>query len=162
MSWDPAAYRSLASPPAFRNWKAHYREEKTKSYFSVESATGGKERKDVNPSFYWILWSNILHFHSRLDINNQKIDKGYPRYTDVVFGGVPNDSHDVFQFKGRVKNSILEEISFLFLSNRFLNCISTLGHFYFCRDRFYWRMNSQRQVDRVGYVKYDILKCVDS
>lgn len=71
----------------------------------------------------------------RLDVKGQKIDKGYPRYTDVVFGGVPNDAHDVFQYK---------------------------GHIYFCRDRFYWRMNSRRQVDRVGYVKYDLLKCSDS
>uniref|UniRef100_A0A7N8XJY7 Matrix metalloproteinase-9 n=1 Tax=Mastacembelus armatus TaxID=205130 RepID=A0A7N8XJY7_9TELE len=68
----------------------------------------------------------------RLDVKAQKIDTGYPKYTDAVFGGVPSDSHDVFQYK---------------------------GHTYFCRDRFYWRMNSRRQVDRVGYVKYDILKC---
>ncbi|KAM4610027.1 matrix metalloproteinase-9 [Polymixia lowei] len=71
----------------------------------------------------------------RLDVKAQKIDRGYPRYTDLVFGGVPIDAHDVFQYK---------------------------GHIYFCRDRFYWRMNSRRQVDRVGYVKYDILKCSDS
>uniref|UniRef100_A0A7N6ASE4 Matrix metalloproteinase-9 n=1 Tax=Anabas testudineus TaxID=64144 RepID=A0A7N6ASE4_ANATE len=71
----------------------------------------------------------------RLDVKAQKIDAGYPRYTDVVFGGVPNDAHDVFQYK---------------------------GHMYFCRERFYWRMNSRRQVDRVGYVKYDLLKCSDS
>uniref|UniRef100_A0A8C7KTA5 Matrix metalloproteinase-9 n=1 Tax=Oncorhynchus kisutch TaxID=8019 RepID=A0A8C7KTA5_ONCKI len=71
----------------------------------------------------------------RLDVKGQNIDKGYPRFTDIVFGGVPNDAHDVFHFK---------------------------GHIYFCRDRFYWRMNSRRQVDRVGYVKYDILKCTDS
>ncbi|MEQ2212608.1 hypothetical protein XENOCAPTIV_002311 [Xenoophorus captivus] len=36
------------------------------------------------------------------------------------------------------------------------------GNTYFCRDRFYWRMNSRRQVDRVGYVKYDLLKCADA
>lgn len=71
----------------------------------------------------------------RLDVKAQKIDKGYPRYTDTVFGGVPTDAHDVFQYK---------------------------GHIYFCRDRFYWRMNSRRQVDRVGYVKYDLLKCSDA
>lgn len=68
----------------------------------------------------------------RLDVKAQKIDNGYPRYTDAVFGGVPNDAHDVFQYR---------------------------GHLYFCRDRFYWRMNSRRQVDRVGYVKYDLLMC---
>ncbi|KAL2104041.1 hypothetical protein ACEWY4_000909 [Coilia grayii] len=68
----------------------------------------------------------------RLDVKAQVIDKGYPRFTDLVFGGVPTDAHDVFLYK---------------------------GHTYFCRGRFYWRMNSRRQVDRVGYVKYDILKC---
>ncbi|KAM8829369.1 matrix metalloproteinase-9 isoform 2-T4 [Synchiropus picturatus] len=71
----------------------------------------------------------------RLDVKGQSIDTGYPRFTDAVFGGVPNDAHDVFQYK---------------------------SHIYFCRDRFYWRMNSRRQVDRVGYVKYDLLKCSDS
>lgn len=70
----------------------------------------------------------------RLDVKAQKMDKGYPRYTDIAFGGVPNDAHHVFQHK---------------------------GHIYFCRDKFYWRMNSRRQVDRVGYIKYDILKCSD-
>lgn len=68
----------------------------------------------------------------RLDVKAQTIDKGYPKFTDVVFGGVPNDAHDVFQYQGNI---------------------------YFCRERFYWRMNSRRQVDRVGYVKYDLLKC---
>lgn len=51
MSWDRAAYRSLASPPAFRKWRVHYSEEKRKSCSSVESTTGGKLRKDENPSF---------------------------------------------------------------------------------------------------------------
>ncbi|XP_047449711.1 matrix metalloproteinase-9 [Mugil cephalus] len=70
----------------------------------------------------------------RLDVKAQTIDKGFPKYTDIVFGGVPNDAHDVFQYN---------------------------GHIYFCRDRFYWRMNSRKQVDRVGYVKYDLLSCSD-
>ncbi|XP_030590101.1 matrix metalloproteinase-9 [Archocentrus centrarchus] len=68
----------------------------------------------------------------RLDVKAQTIDKGYPKFTDVVFGGVPNDAHDIFQYQGNI---------------------------YFCRESFYWRMNSRRQVDRVGYVKYDLLKC---
>ncbi|MBN3306250.1 MMP2 collagenase, partial [Amia calva] len=68
----------------------------------------------------------------RLDMKAQTVDKGYPRYIDQVFGGVPIDSHDVFLYK---------------------------GSFYFCRESYYWRVNSRRQVDRVGYVKYDILKC---
>lgn len=71
----------------------------------------------------------------RLDVKAQKIDRGYPKYTDAVFGGVPSDAHDVFHYK---------------------------SHIYFCRDRFYWRMNSRRQVDRVGYVKYDLIGCTDS
>lgn len=70
----------------------------------------------------------------RLDVKAQVVDKGYPRFVDQVFGGVPTDAHDVFLYK---------------------------GHTYFCRGRFYWRMNSRRQVDRVGYVKYDVLKCPD-
>lgn len=45
----------------------------------------------------------FVHVHYRLDMKAQKIDKGYPRYTDVVFGGVPSDAHDVFQYKGKVK-----------------------------------------------------------
>ncbi|XP_077079492.1 matrix metalloproteinase-9 [Siphateles boraxobius] len=68
----------------------------------------------------------------RLDVKAQMIDSGYPRSTDVAFGGVPIDSHDVFLYK---------------------------GFFYFCRESFYWRMNARRQVDRVGYVRHDLLKC---
>ncbi|CAM4716726.1 unnamed protein product [Leuciscus chuanchicus] len=68
----------------------------------------------------------------RLDVKAQMIDKNYPRITDSVFGGVPIDSHDVFLYK---------------------------GFFYFCRESFYWRMNAKRQVDRVGYVRHDLLKC---
>uniref|UniRef100_A0A671N8L7 Matrix metalloproteinase-9 n=1 Tax=Sinocyclocheilus anshuiensis TaxID=1608454 RepID=A0A671N8L7_9TELE len=68
----------------------------------------------------------------RLDSKAQMIDRGYPQFTDSVFGGVPIDSHDVFLYK---------------------------GFFYFCRENFYWRMNARKQVDRVGYVKYDLLKC---
>ncbi|XP_026115270.1 matrix metalloproteinase-9 [Carassius auratus] len=68
----------------------------------------------------------------RLDLKAQTIDKGYPQFTDAVFGGVPPDSHDVFLYK---------------------------RSFYFCRENFYWRMNAKRQVDRVGYVRYDLLKC---
>ncbi|CAL8323303.1 unnamed protein product [Merluccius merluccius] len=71
----------------------------------------------------------------RLNVKELKMDKGYPRVTDLIFSGVPKDVHDVFQHK---------------------------GHMYFCRDRFYWRMNSRRQVDQVGYIKYDVLKCSDA
>nr|XP_057939626.1 matrix metalloproteinase-9-like [Doryrhamphus excisus] len=71
----------------------------------------------------------------RFDVKTQYVERGYPRYTHTAFGGVPNDPHDVFQFK---------------------------GYIYFYWDRFYWRMTSGKQVDRVGYVKYDLLKCSDS
>lgn len=40
--------------------------------------------------------------------------------------------------------------------------VCIVGNSYFCRDSFYWRMNSNRQVDRVGYVKYDLLNCSGS
>lgn len=40
-------------------------------------------------------------YYYRLDVKAQKIDRGYPRYTDAVFGGVPNDAHEVFQYKGK-------------------------------------------------------------
>uniref|UniRef100_A0A3B3WD77 Matrix metalloproteinase-9 n=1 Tax=Poecilia mexicana TaxID=48701 RepID=A0A3B3WD77_9TELE len=68
----------------------------------------------------------------RFDLKTHMIDKGYPKYTEASFGGVPNDAHDVFQQKGNI---------------------------YFCRDLFYWRLNSARQVDHTGNVKYDLLKC---
>lgn len=42
-----------------------------------------------------------LIFCHRLDVKAQMIDKGYPRSTDLVFGGVPIDSHDVFLYKGK-------------------------------------------------------------
>ncbi|KAG7283873.1 hypothetical protein CRUP_034060 [Coryphaenoides rupestris] len=70
----------------------------------------------------------------RLDVKALKMDRGYPRLSDTTFGGVPGHVHDIFQHK---------------------------GHMYFCHDRYYWRMNSRRQVDRVGYVKYDLLKLMD-
>ncbi|XP_064156136.1 matrix metalloproteinase-9-like isoform X1 [Anguilla rostrata] len=68
----------------------------------------------------------------RLDVKTQTIDEGYPRDVDQDFGDVPIDAHDVFLYK---------------------------GHTYFCRESFYWRMNSRKQVDQVGYIKYDVLKC---
>uniref|UniRef100_A0A3P9PH21 Matrix metalloproteinase-9 n=1 Tax=Poecilia reticulata TaxID=8081 RepID=A0A3P9PH21_POERE len=80
--------------------------------------------------------SKVLLFNGenfwRFDLKTQMIDKGYPKYTDTNFGGVPNDAHDVFQHKGNI---------------------------YFCRDLFYWRLNSRREVDHTGNVKYDLLNC---
>lgn len=31
--------------------------------------------------------------------------------------------------------------------------------YHFCQGSFYWRMTPRYQVDRVGYVKYDLLQC---
>lgn len=55
----------------------------------------------------------------------------------------------------------INQIFFYFLFYGINFNFSLLGHIYFCRDRFYWRMNSRKQVDRVGYVKYDLLSCTD-
>ncbi|XP_053578028.1 matrix metalloproteinase-9 [Bombina bombina] len=71
----------------------------------------------------------------RLDVKAQTVDKGYPRSTDEDFAGVPSDSHDVFLYKGK---------------------------YYFCQDRFFWRMTWRKQVDKVGYVKYDLLNCPEN
>ncbi|GAA6106094.1 matrix metalloproteinase-9 [Tachysurus ichikawai] len=67
----------------------------------------------------------------RMDLKTQQMDKGYPLHTDMTFGGVPVDAHDVFLYN---------------------------GNYYFCRNIYYWRMTSRRQVDRVGYV-YELLNC---
>ncbi|XP_061217316.1 matrix metalloproteinase-9 isoform X2 [Neopsephotus bourkii] len=68
----------------------------------------------------------------RLDVKVQRVDKGYPRATDDVFTGVPLDARNVFLYQDK---------------------------YYFSRGSFYWRMTPRYQVDRVGYVKYDILQC---
>lgn len=68
----------------------------------------------------------------RLDVKVQRVDKGYPRATDDIFTGVPLDAHNVFLYQDK---------------------------YHFCRGSFYWRMTPRYQVDRVGYVKYDILQC---
>ncbi|XP_074867549.1 matrix metalloproteinase-9 isoform X2 [Carettochelys insculpta] len=68
----------------------------------------------------------------RLDVKVQKVDRGYPRQTDDTFAGVPLSAHNVFLHQGK---------------------------YHFCQERFYWRMTPRYQVDRVGYVKYDILNC---
>lgn len=43
----------------------------------------------------------VLFDLNRLDVKAQTIDKGYPKFTDVVFGGIPSDAHDVFQYQGK-------------------------------------------------------------
>lgn len=71
----------------------------------------------------------------RLDVKTQVVDKGYPRDTEDAFAGVPINAHDVFLYQDNI---------------------------HFCKDQFYWRMTPRRQVDQVGYVKYDILKCPEN
>ncbi|KAM9296700.1 matrix metalloproteinase-9 [Gastrophryne carolinensis] len=68
----------------------------------------------------------------RLDVKSQTLDKGYPRNTDDDFAGVPSDSHDIFVYQGK---------------------------YYFCQDQFFWRMTWRKQVEKVGYVKYDVVRC---
>uniref|UniRef100_A0ACB8F7L1 Uncharacterized protein n=1 Tax=Sphaerodactylus townsendi TaxID=933632 RepID=A0ACB8F7L1_9SAUR len=68
----------------------------------------------------------------RLDVKAERVDRGYPKRTEDVFGGVPPDSQNVFFYQGK---------------------------YFFCRDPFCWQMNPQYQVDQVGYLKYDVLKC---
>lgn len=47
----------------------------------------------------------------------------------------------------------------LLLTLHFLRPSPCPGKYHFCRGSFYWRMTPRYQVDRVGYVKYDILQC---
>ncbi|KAK9405088.1 matrix metalloproteinase-9 [Crotalus adamanteus] len=68
----------------------------------------------------------------RLDVKKEQVDKGFPRYLDSLFPGVPIDADLVFQYKGR---------------------------FHFCRHPFCWQMTPRYQVNRVGYFKQDVLKC---
>ncbi|XP_053103667.1 matrix metalloproteinase-9 [Hemicordylus capensis] len=68
----------------------------------------------------------------RVDVKAERVDPGYPRPLDSVFPGVPLDSQNIFLHKGK---------------------------YHFCRDPFCWQMNSHHQVDKVGYLKYDVLKC---
>nr|BAG16271.1 matrix metalloproteinase 9 [Rhabdophis tigrinus tigrinus] len=68
----------------------------------------------------------------RLDVKKEQVDKGFPRYLDSLFPGVPIDANLVFQYKGR---------------------------FHFCRQTFCWQMTPRYQVTRVGYFKQDVLKC---
>ncbi|XP_063003578.1 matrix metalloproteinase-9 [Elgaria multicarinata webbii] len=68
----------------------------------------------------------------RLDVKTERVDRNYPRDTDSVFPGVPLDSQNIFEYKGK---------------------------YHFCRDPFCWQMTRSYQVDRVGYLKYDVLKC---
>uniref|UniRef100_A0A8D0H4E8 Matrix metalloproteinase-9 n=2 Tax=Sphenodon punctatus TaxID=8508 RepID=A0A8D0H4E8_SPHPU len=68
----------------------------------------------------------------RMDMKAQRVDRGYPRRIDDTFPGVPLNAHDVFLYQGK---------------------------YHFCQDSYFWRMTPRYQVDKVGYVKYEILNC---
>ncbi|XP_043836209.1 matrix metalloproteinase-9 [Dromiciops gliroides] len=71
----------------------------------------------------------------RLDVKKQKVEPSEPYPVEGMFPGVPEDVHDVFLYQEKS---------------------------YFCQDRFFWRVSSQNQVnkvDQVGYVTYDLLHC---
>ncbi|KAJ6655560.1 hypothetical protein lerEdw1_005031 [Lerista edwardsae] len=68
----------------------------------------------------------------RLDVKAERVDQGYPRHTDSVFAGVPLDSQHIFLYRGK---------------------------FHFCSGLFCWQMNSHHYVEKVGYLKYDVLRC---
>lgn len=116
----------------------------------------------------------------------QRVDKGYPRATDDVFTGVPLDARNVFLYQGEDGPGGwgLRDHSGLSAGARSLRAhasqaaarvapgtttllltLCSLCHaarpdkYHFCRDSFYWRMTPRYQVDRVGYVKYDLLQC---
>ncbi|XP_063816534.1 matrix metalloproteinase-9 [Pseudophryne corroboree] len=71
----------------------------------------------------------------RLDVKSEAIDRGYPQNTGEDFPGVPTDSHEVFVYQGK---------------------------YYFLQDHFFWRMTWRKQVEKVGYVKYDLLRCPEN
>ncbi|KAJ7332304.1 hypothetical protein JRQ81_014484 [Phrynocephalus forsythii] len=92
----------------------------------VQKITGALQRKNGK-----VLLFNGEEFW-RLDVKAERVDRGYPRPTESVFGGVPLDSDSIFLYKGK---------------------------YHFCRDPFCWQMTPRYQVDKVGYLKYDVLKC---
>ncbi|XP_007533116.1 matrix metalloproteinase-9 [Erinaceus europaeus] len=74
----------------------------------------------------------------RFHVKAQMVDPQSVTPVDQMFPGVPLNTHDIFQYQGKA---------------------------YFCQNRFYWRVNSQHevnQVDQVGYVTLDILKCPEN
>ncbi|KAM6147698.1 matrix metalloproteinase-9 [Erethizon dorsatum] len=71
----------------------------------------------------------------RFDVKTQRVDSQSVTPVDHMFSGVPLNMHNVFQYREKA---------------------------YFCQDRFYWRVsfrNEVNQVDEVGYVTYNLLRC---
>lgn len=115
MFWVHAASRSSVSPVVFRRWREPFRGAKAKCCSSVRVNTGGRFNHTCITGVFSAHKRLFCEFDSksqskikslffpnelRLDVKAQKIDKGYPRRTDAVFGGIPNDAHDVFLYKG--------------------------------------------------------------
>ncbi|KAM7125020.1 matrix metalloproteinase-9 [Molossus nigricans] len=74
----------------------------------------------------------------RFDVKTQMVDPKSASPVDQMFPGVPLNTHDIFQYREKA---------------------------YFCQDRFYWRVtfqNEVNQVDEVGYVTFDLLKCPEN
>lgn len=124
------------------------------------------------------LW--VLCFPCRLDVKVQTVDKGYPRATDDVFTGVPLDARNVFLYQGEQgptwrcchphaalsppqaglpHSSSGQQLYHSHFPTISPLCLLPPDKYHFCRDSFYWRMTPRYQVDRVGYVKYDLLQC---
>lgn len=107
---DRAKSRSSACPATCRRWRGQCRGGKPKCSCSMGRTSGGESRSpDVWRCFPEQVGSIMLKhstaFVLRLDLKMQQIDRGYPRFTDQTFGGVPVDSHDVFLFKGKGSKS---------------------------------------------------------
>uniref|UniRef100_A0A673V060 Matrix metalloproteinase-9 n=1 Tax=Suricata suricatta TaxID=37032 RepID=A0A673V060_SURSU len=95
----------------------------------------------------------------RFDVKTQTVDSMSDSQVEQMFGGVPLNTHDVFQYQGAGSG---EEWRAMGLE---VTPDSLRGNAYFCQDRFYWRVRSQNeanQVDQVGYVTFDLLKCPEN
>uniref|UniRef100_A0AAX7VI60 Matrix metalloproteinase-9 n=1 Tax=Astatotilapia calliptera TaxID=8154 RepID=A0AAX7VI60_ASTCA len=98
-------------------------------------------------------WSRFWVYTGQNVLGPRSIEKlGLPNNIQKVEGALQRGKGKVLLFSGENFWRVFALIYINFI-------IFLIGHTYFCRDRFYWRMNSRRQVDRVGYVKYDLLKC---
>uniref|UniRef100_A0A673N5T9 Matrix metalloproteinase-9-like n=1 Tax=Sinocyclocheilus rhinocerous TaxID=307959 RepID=A0A673N5T9_9TELE len=123
----------------------------------------------INTAFEDQLTTKIYFFAGTfyLVFGPRKIEKlSLPSNLDRVDGAVQRGKGKVLLFNGenfwRYENSAsglqCAIVKLFHCTNDICFCYFS-GFFYFCRENFYWRMNARRQVDRVGYVKYDLLKC---
>uniref|UniRef100_V9KAV1 Matrix metalloproteinase-9 n=1 Tax=Callorhinchus milii TaxID=7868 RepID=V9KAV1_CALMI len=68
----------------------------------------------------------------RLNLKTQTIEKSFTNYIDYYFAGVPIDANNIFTHK---------------------------GYYNFVHNGVFWKMNHNRQIEFVGYVNRDLLKC---